>query len=89
MVYSLLTFIASKFLDSPHCTCGMMGDVDHNIFSCPLTKKFHPIRPAYQHKRAWFNNIFTNRQSVTKMKGAFKPSRNIYGDTLTQERENN
>ncbi|GBN23885.1 hypothetical protein AVEN_63508-1 [Araneus ventricosus] len=77
-----------KFLDSPHCICGMLGDADHYIFSCSLTKEFHLIKPADEHKKAWFNNLLTNRQAVTKMEGAFRTSRNIC-DTLTQERDHN
>ncbi|GBM42152.1 hypothetical protein AVEN_99068-1 [Araneus ventricosus] len=75
-----------KFLDSPHCICGMLGDADHYIFSCSLTKEFHLIKPADEHKKAWFNNLLTNRQAVTKMEGAFRTNRNIC-DTLTQERD--
>ncbi|GBN72101.1 hypothetical protein AVEN_21568-1 [Araneus ventricosus] len=66
-----------KFLDSPHCICGMLGDADHYSFSCSLTKEFHLIKPADEHKKAWFNNLLTNRQAVTKMEGAFRTSRNI------------
>ncbi|GBL55586.1 hypothetical protein AVEN_250688-1 [Araneus ventricosus] len=77
-----------KFLDSPHCICGMLGDADHYIFSCSLTKEFHLIKPADEHKKALFNNLLTNRQAVTKMEGAFRTSRNIC-DTLTQERDHN
>ncbi|GBM29165.1 hypothetical protein AVEN_50201-1 [Araneus ventricosus] len=77
-----------KFLDSPHCICGMLGDADHYIFSCSLTKEFILIKPADEHKKAWFNNLLTNRQAVTKMEGAFRTSRNIC-DTLTQERDHN
>ncbi|GBM59032.1 hypothetical protein AVEN_27651-1 [Araneus ventricosus] len=68
--------------------CGMLGDADHYIFSCSLTKEFHLIKPADEHKKAWFNNLLTNRQAVTKMEGAFRTSRNIC-DTLTQERDHN
>ncbi|GBN05787.1 hypothetical protein AVEN_10266-1 [Araneus ventricosus] len=75
-----------KFLDSPHCIYGMLDDADHYIFSCSLTKEFHLIKPADEHKKAWFNNLLKNRQAVTKMEGAFRTSRNIC-DTLTQERE--
>ncbi|GBN21769.1 hypothetical protein AVEN_155631-1 [Araneus ventricosus] len=77
-----------KFLDSPHCICGMLGDADHYIFSCFLTKEFHLIKPADEHKKAWFNNLLTNRQAVTKMEGTFKTSRSIC-DTLIQERDHN
>ncbi|GBN64552.1 hypothetical protein AVEN_202584-1, partial [Araneus ventricosus] len=66
-----------KFLDSPHCKCGMLDDADHYIFSCSLTKEFHLIKPADEHKKAWFNNLLTNRQAVTKMEGTFRTSRNI------------
>ncbi|GBL86770.1 hypothetical protein AVEN_96011-1 [Araneus ventricosus] len=74
--------------DSPHCICGMLGDADHYIFSCSLTKEFHLTKPADEHKKAWFNNLLTNRQAVTKMEGDFRTSRNIC-DTLTQERDHN
>ncbi|GBM71098.1 hypothetical protein AVEN_146310-1 [Araneus ventricosus] len=77
-----------KFLDSPHCICGMLGDADHYIFSCSLTKEFHLIKPADEHEKAWFNNLLTNKQSVTKTEAAFRTSRNIC-DTLTQERDRN
>ncbi|GBN17351.1 Putative protein in type-1 retrotransposable element R1DM [Araneus ventricosus] len=77
-----------KFLDSPHCICGLLGDADHYIFSCSLTKEFHLIKPADEHKKVWFNNLLTNRQAVTKMEGAFRTSRNIC-DTLSQERDHN
>ncbi|GBO34673.1 hypothetical protein AVEN_136781-1 [Araneus ventricosus] len=40
-----------KFLDSPHCNCGMMGDAEHYIFSCSLTKEFYLIKPADEHKK--------------------------------------
>ncbi|GBL72959.1 hypothetical protein AVEN_128141-1 [Araneus ventricosus] len=77
-----------KFLDSSHCTCGMLGDADHYIYSCPLTKEFHLIKPADEQKKEWFNNLLTNIQVVTKMEGAFRTSRGIC-DTLTQERDYN
>ncbi|GBN07339.1 hypothetical protein AVEN_36075-1 [Araneus ventricosus] len=77
-----------KFLDSPHYICGMLGDAYHYIFSCSLTKEFHLIKLADEHKKAWFNNILTNREAVTKMEDAFRTSRNIC-DTLTQERDHN
>ncbi|GBM42772.1 hypothetical protein AVEN_81593-1 [Araneus ventricosus] len=77
-----------KFLDSTHCIFGMMGDAGHYNFSCPLTKEFHLIKPADEHKKAWFNNLFTIRQAVTKVEGAFKTSRNIC-ETFTQERDHN
>ncbi|GBN24101.1 hypothetical protein AVEN_4057-1 [Araneus ventricosus] len=74
--------------DSPHCICGMLGAADHYNFSSSLTKEFHLIKPAYEHEKAWFNNLLTNRQAVTKMEGSFRTSRNIC-DTLTQERDHN
>ncbi|GBN01427.1 hypothetical protein AVEN_3178-1 [Araneus ventricosus] len=77
-----------KLLDSPHCICGMLGDADHYIFSCSLIKEYHLIKLADEHKKAWFNNVLSNRQAVTKMEGAFRTSRNIC-DTLTQERDHN
>ncbi|GBN68555.1 hypothetical protein AVEN_97035-1 [Araneus ventricosus] len=61
-------------------------NADHYIFSCSLTKEFHLIKPADEHKKAWFNNLLTNKQAGTKMEGAFRTSRNIC-DTLTQERD--
>ncbi|GBM66794.1 hypothetical protein AVEN_273940-1 [Araneus ventricosus] len=77
-----------KFLDSPHCIFGMLGDADHYIFSCSLNKEFHLIKPADEHKKAWFYNLLTNRQAVTKMEGDFRTSRNIC-ETLTKERGHN
>ncbi|GBM27861.1 hypothetical protein AVEN_66411-1 [Araneus ventricosus] len=59
------------------------------IISSPVpSPEFHLIKPADEHKKAWFNNLLTNRQAVTKMEGAFRTSRNIC-DTLTQERDHN
>ncbi|GBM49798.1 hypothetical protein AVEN_266132-1 [Araneus ventricosus] len=75
-----------KFLGSPHCICGMLGDADHYIFSCFFTKDFYLSKPADEHKKVWFNNLLTNRQAVTKMDGAFRNSRSTC-DTLTQERD--
>ncbi|GBM11646.1 hypothetical protein AVEN_16956-1 [Araneus ventricosus] len=76
-----------EFLDSPHYICGMLGDADHSIYSCSLTKEFHLIKPVDEHKKVWFN-LLTNRQAVTKIEGAFRTSRNIC-DTLNQERDHN
>ncbi|GBO20468.1 hypothetical protein AVEN_97730-1 [Araneus ventricosus] len=85
MVHSHLTFIALNY-SSPHRVFGMVGDADHYIFSCSLTKEFPLIKSADELRKAWFNNLLTNRQAVTKMKFAFRISRNIC-DTLTQERD--
>ncbi|GBN73022.1 hypothetical protein AVEN_105115-1 [Araneus ventricosus] len=80
--------VNAPYQDSPHCICGMLGDADHYICSCSLTKEFHLIKPADEHKKVWFNNLLTNRQALTKMEGTFRTSRNIC-DTLTQERDHN
>ncbi|GBL83778.1 hypothetical protein AVEN_132670-1 [Araneus ventricosus] len=71
-----------------HCICGMMGDADHYILSCSLTKEFYLIKSTDEHKKAWFKNLLTNRQAVTKMEGAFRTSRSIC-NKLTQERDHN
>ncbi|GBM72110.1 hypothetical protein AVEN_80120-1, partial [Araneus ventricosus] len=51
-----------------------MGDADRYIFSCSLTKEFHLIKPADEHKKAWFNNLLTNRQAVTELKALSGPA---------------
>nr|GBO31944.1 hypothetical protein AVEN_141718-1 [Araneus ventricosus] len=42
-----------KFLDSPLCVCGEVGDADHYTFCCSFTQKFHLLKPADAHKKAW------------------------------------
>ncbi|GBM00389.1 hypothetical protein AVEN_179205-1 [Araneus ventricosus] len=37
-------------LNSPSCSCGQVGDSDHYIFDCPLTKEFHLKKPAAKNK---------------------------------------
>ncbi|GBM54092.1 hypothetical protein AVEN_247706-1 [Araneus ventricosus] len=74
-----------KLLDSPLCICGEVGDADHYVFSCSLTKDFHLCRPADAHKKAWFRNLLHNRQAVTKISEAFRVSAGIC-DSLTRGR---
>ncbi|GBM91299.1 hypothetical protein AVEN_97932-1, partial [Araneus ventricosus] len=73
-----------KLLDSPSCICGEVGDADHYVFSCSLTKDFHLSRPADAHKKAWFRNTMHNRQAVTKISEAFRISAGIC-DSLTRD----
>ncbi|GBM71368.1 hypothetical protein AVEN_4670-1 [Araneus ventricosus] len=73
-----------KLLDSPSCICGEVGDADHYVFSCSLTKDLHLSRPADAHKKAWFRNTMHNRQAVTKISEAFRISAGIY-DSLTRD----
>ncbi|GBN60682.1 hypothetical protein AVEN_5644-1 [Araneus ventricosus] len=73
-----------KLLDSPSCICGEVGDADHYVVSCSLTKDFHLSRPADAHKKAWFRNTMHNRQAVTKISEAFRISAGIC-DSLTRD----
>ncbi|GBM82323.1 hypothetical protein AVEN_128752-2 [Araneus ventricosus] len=34
--------------NSPSCSCGQLGDADHYIFDCTLTKEFHLKKPTEQ-----------------------------------------
>ncbi|GBN14594.1 Putative protein in type-1 retrotransposable element R1DM [Araneus ventricosus] len=72
-----------KILDSPLCVCGQVGDADHYTFSCSLTQKFHLVKPADAHKRAWFQNLINNSQVLNKLKEAFRISGGVC-DSLTQ-----
>ncbi|GBN63531.1 hypothetical protein AVEN_76929-1 [Araneus ventricosus] len=72
-----------KILDSPLCVCGQVGDADHYTFSCSLTQKFHLVKPADAHKRAWFQNLINNSQALNKLKEAFRISGDVR-DSLTQ-----
>ncbi|GBM55300.1 hypothetical protein AVEN_272367-1 [Araneus ventricosus] len=72
-----------KILDSPLCVCGQVGDADHYTFSCSLTQKFHLVKPADAHKRAWFQNLINNSQALNKLKEAFRISGGVC-DSLTQ-----
>ncbi|GBL71943.1 hypothetical protein AVEN_186585-1 [Araneus ventricosus] len=84
--HGLFPFYLNRFklLDSPSCICGEVGDADHYVFSCSLTKDFHLSRPADAHKKAWFRNTMHNRQAVTKISEAFRISAGIC-DSLTRD----
>ncbi|GBN35783.1 hypothetical protein AVEN_79535-1 [Araneus ventricosus] len=41
-------------INSPLCTCGLVGDVDHYVFECSLTRKYHLIKPTEASKEIWF-----------------------------------
>ncbi|GBM86488.1 hypothetical protein AVEN_241131-1 [Araneus ventricosus] len=69
--------------NSPLCVCGQVGDADHYTFSCSLTQKFHLVKPADAHKRAWFQNLINNSQALNKLKEAFRISGDVC-DSLTQ-----
>ncbi|GBM43866.1 hypothetical protein AVEN_256738-1 [Araneus ventricosus] len=61
-----------------------VGDADHYTFSCSLTEKFHLVKPADAHKRAWFQNLINNSQALNnKLKEAFMISGDVC-DSLTQ-----
>ncbi|GBN03215.1 hypothetical protein AVEN_36789-1 [Araneus ventricosus] len=60
-----------------------VGDADHYTFSCSLTQKFHLVKPADAHKRAWFQNLINNSQALNKLKEAFRISGDVC-DSLTQ-----
>ncbi|GBM95318.1 hypothetical protein AVEN_90847-1, partial [Araneus ventricosus] len=68
---------------SPLRVCGQVGDADHYTFSCSLTQKFHLVKPADAHKRAWFQNLINNSQALNKLKEAFRISGGVC-DSLTQ-----
>ncbi|GBL83728.1 Retrovirus-related Pol polyprotein from type-1 retrotransposable element R1 [Araneus ventricosus] len=63
-----------KKLNSPLCVCGQVGDADHYVFICSLTKDYHLPKPADAHKRAWFLNLINNKQAIGKMSEAFRVS---------------
>ncbi|GBL79270.1 hypothetical protein AVEN_106574-1 [Araneus ventricosus] len=67
-------FCRFKFLDSPLCAYGQVGDADHYIFSCSLTQKYHLHKASDAHKKAWFQNLINNFQAINKMKEAFRIS---------------
>ncbi|GBO37117.1 hypothetical protein AVEN_217193-1 [Araneus ventricosus] len=46
--------------------------LNHTTSPIPLSKEFHLIKSADEHKKAWFNNLLTNRQTVTKMGMGFQ-----------------
>ncbi|GBL87575.1 hypothetical protein AVEN_165182-1 [Araneus ventricosus] len=72
-----------KFLDSPLCVCGEVGNADHYTFCCSLTQKFHLLKPADAHKKAWLQNLINNPQALNKLKEAFRISGEVC-DSLTQ-----
>ncbi|GBO40175.1 hypothetical protein AVEN_83269-1 [Araneus ventricosus] len=65
------------------CVCEQVGDADHYTFSCSLTEKFHLVKPADAHKRAWFQNLTNNSQALNILKEAFRISGDVC-DSLTQ-----
>ncbi|GBN53833.1 hypothetical protein AVEN_179728-1 [Araneus ventricosus] len=76
-------FCRFKFLDSPLCVCGEVGDADHYTFCCSLTQKFHLLKPADAHKKAWLQNLINNPQALNRLKEAFRISGEVC-DSLTQ-----
>ncbi|GFW52892.1 uncharacterized protein TNCV_2394711 [Trichonephila clavipes] len=41
-----------KLKTTPNCLCGSVGDPDHYVFACPLTKDFHLVSPSQNAKKA-------------------------------------
>ncbi|GBN40337.1 Putative protein in type-1 retrotransposable element R1DM [Araneus ventricosus] len=76
-----------KRIGSPLCVCGQVGDADHYTFDCSLTKEFHLLKPADEHKASWFRNLTTNSQAIGKMTQAFRISNELC-DSLTRDGDN-
>ncbi|GBM31081.1 hypothetical protein AVEN_32464-1 [Araneus ventricosus] len=72
-----------KKLGSPLCACGLVGDVDHYVFRCPLTAEFHLKEPSDEHRKSWFKNLRYNGHAQSKLIQAYKISNGIC-DRLTQ-----
>ncbi|GBN70217.1 hypothetical protein AVEN_271441-1 [Araneus ventricosus] len=72
-----------KFLDSPLCVCGEVGDADHYTFCCSLTQNFHLLKPADAHKKAWLQNLINIPQALNKLKETFRISGEVC-DSRTQ-----
>ncbi|GBN58384.1 Putative protein in type-1 retrotransposable element R1DM [Araneus ventricosus] len=73
-----------KRIGSPLCACGLVGDADHYTFDCSLTKEFHLVKPADEHKAFWFRNLMSNSQAIGKMTQAFRISNELC-DSLTRD----
>ncbi|GBO15902.1 hypothetical protein AVEN_98154-1 [Araneus ventricosus] len=65
-----------KRVNSPLCTCGLVGDADH-FFYCSLTREFHLIKPTEASKKLWFKNLMSNKQAIGKMTNSSKISNDI------------
>ncbi|GBN41983.1 hypothetical protein AVEN_219723-1, partial [Araneus ventricosus] len=76
-----------KRIGSPLCACGLVGDADHYTFDCSLTKEFHLLKPADEHKAFWFRNLASNSQAIGKMTQAFRISNELC-DSLTRDGDN-
>ncbi|GFW75129.1 adhesion G-protein coupled receptor G4 [Trichonephila clavipes] len=44
-------------LKTPNCLWGSLGDADHYVFACSLTKDFHLVSPSQNTKKALFQSI--------------------------------
>ncbi|GFW06430.1 RNase H domain-containing protein [Trichonephila clavipes] len=61
-----------KLKTTPKCLCGSVGDADHYVFACPLTKDFHLVSPSQNAKKAWFQSIVRNSSIHCKLKSCIK-----------------
>ncbi|GFV17714.1 RNase H domain-containing protein [Trichonephila clavipes] len=57
---------------TPNCLCGSVGDADHYVFTCPLTKNFHLVSPSQNTKKTWFQSIVRNPSIHSKLKSCIK-----------------
>ncbi|GFX97627.1 uncharacterized protein TNCV_2841871 [Trichonephila clavipes] len=57
-----------KLKTTLNCLCGSVGDADHFVFACPLTKDFHLVSPSQNAKKPWFQSFVRNPSIHSKRK---------------------
>lgn len=57
-----------KLSDSPLCICGELGDWQHYLTSCDLTKRWHLPPLTILNERLWYRQITANKGQQQKIK---------------------
>ncbi|GBL79714.1 hypothetical protein AVEN_18240-1 [Araneus ventricosus] len=48
-----------KILSSPLCKYGLLGDLDHYLFDCLMTRDHHLKKPSCEAKSLWLKNVMS------------------------------
>ncbi|GBN99811.1 hypothetical protein AVEN_65827-2-1, partial [Araneus ventricosus] len=66
-----------KILSSSLCECGLLGDPDHYLFDCLMTRDHHLKKPSCEAKSLWLKNVMSTAANHEKLVNCFKVSRVI------------
>ncbi|GBN18263.1 hypothetical protein AVEN_73893-1 [Araneus ventricosus] len=66
-----------KILSSALCECGSLGDPDHYLFDCLMTRDHHLKKPSCEAKSLWPKNVMSTAANHEKLVNCFKVSRAI------------